>query len=115
MSDQKTFIRDDVVVEIKNKARGDMEFKKMLFANPQEALGQFNFVIPGSSGEGKNYLESVYAMYDRAEFYRWLDTEILNEFRAEVITMPPGPCVTAIEHEDVDWDFEVTTHKPKPD
>ena len=58
MSDKNNFIRDEVVVEIKNKARGDMEFKKMLFANPQEALGQFGFVIPGSSGDGRNYLDS---------------------------------------------------------
>lgn len=62
MSDEKTFIQDDVVAEIQNKARGDMEFKKMLFANPPEALGQFGFVIPGSSGEGKNYQENLYAM-----------------------------------------------------
>jgi hypothetical protein len=110
MSDEITFTRDDLVVEIKNKAREDIEFKKLLFANPQEALGQFDFVIPGSSGDGKNYLESVYAMYARADFYRWFYTEILNEFRDEAITMPLGPCVTAIEHEDVDWDFEVTTY-----
>ena len=115
MSNEKTFIRDDVVAKIKNKARGDMEFKKMLFTNPQEALGQFGFVIPGSSGEGKNYQESVNAMYDRADFYRWFSTEILNEFRDEAITMTPGACVTATEHEDVAWDFEVTTYKSKPD
>lgn len=34
MSNEKKFIRDDVVAEIKNKAREDMEFKKMLFDNP---------------------------------------------------------------------------------
>lgn len=113
MSDEKKYIRDDVVAEIQNKARGDMEFKKMLFTNPQEALGQFGFVIPGSSGDGKNYLETVYAMYDRADFYQWFNIEILNEFREETITMPAGPCVTATNHEDVAWDFEVTTYTSK--
>jgi len=54
-------------------------------------------------------------MYDRANFYRWFNTEILNEFRDKTITMTPGACVTATEHEDVAWDFEVTTYKSKPD
>lgn len=115
MSDEKTYIRDDVVAEIKNKARGDVEFKKMLFANPQEALGQFDFVIPGSSGDGKNYLETLNAVFVRADFYKWFNTEILSEFREEAITMTPGPFVTATEHEDMDWDFEITTYKSKPD
>ena len=115
MSNEKTFIRDDVVADIKNRARKDMEFKKMLFANPQEALGQFDFVLPGSSGDGKSYLESQHALFERQKFHRWLDAEILNEFRDEVITMTAGPCVTTTEHEGVDWDFEVTTNRPKPD
>jgi hypothetical protein len=115
MSDEKTFIRDDVVAEIKNKARGDMEFKKMLFANPQEALGQFGFVIPGSSGDGKNYLETLNAVFVRADFYKWFNTEILSEIRDETIKMTPGPFVTATEHEVTDWDFEVTRYKTKPD
>jgi hypothetical protein len=54
-------------------------------------------------------------MYDRADFYRWFNTEILNEFREETITMTPGLSVTATEHEDMDWDFEVTAYKTKPD
>ena len=111
MSDEKTFIQDDVVAEIKNKARGEMEFKKMLFDNPQEALGQFGFVIPGSSGDGKNYLDTLNAVFVRADFYKWFSTEILSEFREEAIAMTPGPFVTATEHEDMDWDFEVTTYK----
>jgi len=115
MSDEKRFIRDDVVAEIKNKARGDMEFKKMLFDDPQEALGQFGFVIPGSSDDGKNYLETLNTVFVRADFYTWFNTEILSEFRDETITMTPGPAVTATEHEDMDWDFEVTTYKTKPD
>jgi acid phosphatase family membrane protein YuiD len=68
MSDKKTFIPDDVVAEIQEKARRDIEFRKMLVANPQEALGEFGIVIPGSSPDDKNYLETVHAMYDRAEF-----------------------------------------------
>ena len=115
MSDEKTFIRDDVVADIKNKARVDMEFKKILFANPQVALGQFDFVIPGSSGDGKNYLETLEAVFVRADFYKWFNTKILSEFRDETIAMTPGPFVTATEHEDMDWDFEVTAYKTKPD
>ena len=115
MSDEKKFIRDDVVAEIKNKARGNMEFRKMLFDNPQEALGQFGFVIPGSSGDGKNYQETLNAVFVRADFYKWFNTEILSEFRDEAIAMTPGPFVTATEHDDMDWDFEVTTYKSKPD
>ena len=114
MSDEKTFIRDDVVVEIKNRARGNMEFRKMLFDNPQEALGQFGFVIPGSSVDGRNYQETLDAMFVRADFYKWFSTEILSEFRDESITMTPGPFVTATENEVTDWDFEVTRYKTKP-
>ena len=106
MSDEKKFIRDDVVVEIKNKARGNMEFRKMLFDNPQEALGQFGFVIPGSSGDGGNYRETLDAMFVRADFYRWFNTEILSEFRDET-----RPLVTATGHEVTDWDFEVKRYK----
>ena len=113
MSGEKKFIQDDVVAEIKNKARGDMEFKKMLFDNPQEALGQFGFVIPGSPGDDKNYLETLEAVFVRADFYTWLNTEILSEFRDETIT--PGAAVTATGNEDMDWDFEVTTYKAQPD
>ena len=115
MSDEKKFIRDDVVVEIKNKARGDMEFRKMLFDNPQEALGQFGFVIPGSPGDGGNYQETLNAVFVRADFYKWFNTEILSEFRDETIKKIPGPSETATENEDMDWDFEVTTYKTKPD
>lgn len=115
MSAKKMFIRDDVVTEIKNKARIDMEFKKLLFDNPQEALGQFGFVIPGSSSDDKNYLETLNDVFVRADFYTWFNTEILSEFRDETITMIPGPAVTATGNEDMDWDFEVTTYKTKPD
>ena len=115
MSEKKSFIRDDVVAEIKNKARGDMEFRKMLFDNPQEALGQFGFVIPGSSGDDRNYQETLDAVFVRADFYRWFNTEILSEFRDETIKMTPGPLATATEHEVTDWDFEVTRYKTKPD
>lgn len=115
MSDEKKFIRDDVVVEIKNKARGDMEFRKMLFDNPREALGQFGFVIPGSSDDGRNYQETLNAVFVRADFYKWFNIEILSEFRDETIKMIPEPIGTATENEDVDWDFEVTTYKTKPD
>jgi hypothetical protein len=114
MSDEKKFIRDDVVVEIKNKARGDMAFRKMLFDNPQEALDQFGFVIPGSPGDGRNYQETLNAMFVRADFYKWFNTEILSEFRNETITKTPR-YITATENEDMDWDFEVTTYKTKPD
>ncbi len=108
MSDDKKFIRDDVVAEIKNKARGDMEFRKMLFDNPPEALGQFGFVIPGSPGDDRNYQESVEAMFVRSDFYKWFNTEILSEFRDETRSF-----VTPAESEDMDWDFEVTKYKTK--
>lgn len=115
MSGEKTFIRDDVVAEIKNKAREDMEFRKMLFDNPQEALGQFGFVIPGSPGDNRNYQEALNAVFVRADFYKWFHTEILSEFRDKTSKMTPVPLVTATENEDMDWDFEVTTYKTKPD
>ncbi len=111
MSEENTFFTDDVKAQILEKARQDTAFKKMLFDDPQQALNQFGIVIPIASS--KNYLETVYAMYDRAEFYQWYNTEILNEFRDETITMAPGLCVTATEHEDVAWDFEVTSYVSK--
>jgi hypothetical protein len=110
MSNEKRFIRDDVVAEIKNKARGDMEFRKMLFDNPQEALGQFGFVIPGSPGDDRNYQEALEAVFVRADFYKWFNTEILGEFRNET-----RPLKTATGHEVTDWDFEVTRYKTKSD
>ena len=109
MSGEMRFIREEVVAEIKNKARGDMAFKKTLFDNPEEALSQFGFVIPGSSGDGKNYQETLYAMFARADFYIWFNTAILSEFREE-----KGPVLTASEHADMDWDFEVTNYKNNP-
>lgn len=113
MSDKKTFIPDEVAAKVQEKARRDPEFRKLLFDNPQEALTPFGIVIPGSSGDGKSYQETIYAMYDRAEFYQRFNDKILNEFRKETITMTPGPCVTATGQEDVDWDFEVTTYTSK--
>ncbi len=115
MSDEKKFIRDDVVVEIKNKARRDLAFRRMLFDNPQEALGQLGFVIPGSPGDDRNYQEALEAVFVRADFYKWFNTEILSEFRDETITKNPVPPDTATENEDMDWDFEVTTYKSKPE
>ena len=113
MSDEKKFIQDDVVAEIKNKAKEDMEFRKMLFDNPQEALGQFGFVIPGSSGDDRNYQETLDAVFVRADFYKWFNTEILSEFRDEIIKMTPGPCVTATEDEDAYWGLEVKLYNKK--
>jgi hypothetical protein len=110
MSNDKTCIKDDVVAKILKKAREDSEFKAMLFSNPQQALAQLDLVIPGAFG--KNYTETVYAAFDRAEFYRWFNEKILNELRDETSSKAPGPCVTASEHDDVDWDFEVTKYKP---
>jgi hypothetical protein len=52
----------------------------------------------------------VEAMFVRADFYQWFNTEILSEFRDETRSF-----VTATESEDMDWDFEVTTYKIKPD
>ena len=110
MSDEKKFISDEVVEEIREKARGDEEFRKLLFDNPEAALGQFGFVIPGSSGDARDYQDTLKAMYVRADFYEWFNTAIQSEFREE-----KGPVVFATEHADMDWDFEVTTYKPKPE
>jgi hypothetical protein len=109
MSNDKTFIKDDVVAEILKKARLDSEFKAMLFSNPQQSLDQFDVVIPGAFD--KNYTETVYAAFDRAEFYSWFNKIILNELRDVTSSTAPGPCVTASEQEDVDWGFEVTKYK----
>jgi len=111
MSNEKTFFQDDVVAEILQRAKKDIEFKKMLFDDPQEALSQFGVTIPIASG--KNYLETVYTMYDRAEFYRLFHLIILNEIRDDTVIMAQGPCVTATDHENVDWDFEVTNYRNK--
>lgn len=108
---EKTFIRDEVVREILKKARADKDFKKELFDNPQGALGQFGVIMPGASG--KHFLGTIYAMFDRAEFYSWFYKSILNELRDETDTMAPGLCKTATKHEDVDWDFEVTKYDCK--
>lgn len=110
MSKDKTFIKDEVVAEILKKAREASDFKALLFSNPQQALAQFDFVIPGAFG--KNYTETVYAAFDRAEFFSWFNDKILNELRDETGSTAPGPCITASEHDDVDWDFEVTKYKP---
>src|SRR5512138_2270544 len=110
MSNDKTFIKYDVVAQILKKASEDSEFKAMLFSNPQQALDQFDVVIPGAFG--KNYMETVYAAFDRAEFYRWFNKIILNELRDVTGSTAPGPCVTASEQEEVDWGFEVTKYKP---
>jgi len=109
MSKEKTFIREDVVAAILRRAKQDTGFKQMLFDDPQEALNQYGVTIP--IAYGKNYLETVYTMYDRAEFYQFFNHNILNEIRDGSVTMAPGPCVTATIHEDVDWDFEVTKYK----
>ncbi len=109
MSNGITFIQDDIVAEILKKARQNTEFKKMLFDNPQKALDQFGIVMPISSGKG--YLDTVYAAFDRAEFYRLFNFKILNELRDETVTMAPGLFANATEHENVDWGFEVTVYK----
>jgi hypothetical protein len=109
MSNGITFIPDDVVADILKKARQDSEFKKMLFDDPQKALEHFGVVIPISSGKG--YLDSVYAAFDRAEFYRLFNIRILNKLRDETVTMAPGLRVNAAGHEYVDWGFEVTIYK----
>ncbi len=110
MSNDKAFIKDDIVAEILKNAREDSEFKAMLFSNPQQALDQFDVVIPNAFG--KNYTETVYAAFDRAAFYGWFNKIILNELRDKTIATAPGPCVTASEQEEVDWGFEVTKYKP---
>jgi hypothetical protein len=104
-----TFIPDDVLADILKKARQDNEFKKMLFDDPQKALDHFGVVIPISSGKG--YLDSVYAAFDRAEFYRLFNLKILNVLRDDTVTMAPGLCVNATGYEYVDWGFEVTVYK----
>jgi hypothetical protein len=109
MSNKITFISDDVVAEILKKAGQDAEFKKMLFDDPQKALEQLGVVIPISSGKG--YLDTVYAAFDRAEFYRLFNTKILNELRDDTVTMAQRSCVNAGGHEYVDWGFEVTIYK----
>ncbi len=111
MSNEITFIPDEVMAEILKKARQDTEFKNMLFDNPQKALDKFGVVIPISSGEG--YLDTVYAAFDRAEFYRLFNLKILNELRDEAVTMAPGLCVNATEDEDVYWGLEVTIYNEK--
>lgn len=109
MGNYKTFIKDDIVAEILKKAREDSEFREMLFSNPQQALDRFDVVIPGAFG--KNYSETVYAAFDRAEFYSWFNKKILNELRDETSTTASGPCVTASDQDDFDWGFEVTKYK----
>jgi hypothetical protein len=109
MSNGITFIPDDVVADILKKAGQDSEFKKMLFDDPQKALDHFGVVIPISAGKG--YLDSVYAAFDRAEFYRLFNIRILNKLRDETVTMAPGLRVNAAAHEYVDWGFEVTVYK----
>ncbi len=76
------------MAEIQEKARRDIEFRKMLFANPQEALGEFGIVIPGSSPDDKITWKRCNEMYDRAEFYRLFYCKILNNSR-----MKPLPCL----------------------
>lgn len=110
MNSDKAFIKDDVVAEILKVASQDPEFKAMLFSNPQQALARFDVVIPGAFG--KDYTGTVYAVFDRAEFYIWFNKRILNELRDETGSIAPGHCVTASAHGDVDWDFEVTKYKP---
>lgn len=110
MSNDKTLNKDDVVAEILKKAREDSELKAMLFANPQQALAQFDVIIPGAFGKG--YTETVHAAFDRAEFYMWFKEKILDELRDETASTAPRHCVSAARQDDVDWDFEVTKYKP---
>lgn len=110
---KKTIARDEVVAEILKKARADKAFKKKLFDNPQEALGQFGVTMPDATGE--HYLGTIYAMYERAQFYSWFYKSILNELRDETDTLARGLCRTATKHEDMDWDFEVTKYATKKD
>ena len=100
IGNDKTFIKDEVVEEIMQKAREDSGFRALLFSNPQQALDRFAVVIPGASG--KNYTETVYAAFDRAEFYRWFNEKVLSGLREETGSTAPGPCVTDAEHDDVD-------------
>ncbi len=108
---EKTFIPDEVVTEILEKAREDKDYKNMLFNNPKEALGQFGVAMPDVAGE--DYFGKIYSMYDRGEFYTWFYKSILNELKCESEGMAPGLCQTATEHEDVNWDFEVTKYDCK--
>jgi len=110
MSKEKIFIKDDVVAEILKKATEDSEFKALLFSNLEQALAKFDVVIPGAST--KNYAEAAYAAFERAEFYTWFKEEVQSQLRDETISIAPGPCITDSEHDDVDWDFEVTKYKP---
>jgi hypothetical protein len=57
-------------------------------------------------------MDTVYAAFDRAEFYRWFNEKILSGLRDKTGSTASGLCVTDSEHDDVDWDFEVTKYKP---
>ena len=111
MSNEITFIPDDAVAEILKKARQDTAFKKMLFDDPQKALNQFGVFIPISSGKG--YLDTVYAAFNRAEFFRLFNLKILNELRDEPMIMAPGLYGNANENEDAYWGLEVTIYPKK--
>jgi hypothetical protein len=111
MSYTITFIPDDLVAKILKKARQDTEFKKLLFDNPQKALDQCGVVIPISSGQG--YLDTVYAAFDRAEFYRLFNLRILNDLRDETVTMAPRLSADASGGEDAYWSLEVTLYNKK--
>ena len=111
MSSKITFIQDNVVAEILEKARQDAVFKKMLFDDPQKALDQFGVVIPISSGEG--YLDTVYAAFDRAEFYRLLNLKILNKLRDETVKTAPRSSADTAGNEDAYWGLEVTLYNSK--
>jgi hypothetical protein len=102
---ENSIIQEEVVKEILKKARDDKAFKKMLFDNPQEALGQFDIQIPDATAD--------FSMKDRRMFYTWFYKSILNELRDETDAVAPGLCDTAAEHVDVDWDFEVTKYDSK--
>jgi hypothetical protein len=109
MATEKTFASNEGVEEILKKAREDSTFRALLFANPQEALAPFGVVIPGASG--KDFMETVYGAFDRAQFYIWFNKTILDALRDGSDTTTPGPCVTAENHDDMDWDFEVTKYE----
>ena len=109
MSNKISFIPNEAVAEILKNARQDTEFKKMLFDDPQKALDQFGVVIPISSGKG--YLDTVYAAFDRAEFYRLFNLKILNELRDEPVKTAPGSSDEAGGDEDAYWGLEVTIYK----
>ncbi len=82
---EKTFIKDEVVLEILKKAREDIDFKKQLFDNPQEALAQFGIKIPDGS--------LTTGLMERAVFFAWFYKSILNELKEE----------TAQRQEDPNW------------